>query len=278
MRRNENQHKQQHRQRHADGKKTHGPAAAVFAAQNMIQPGKQIHRDKTQQQNGDNPQHAPILPQTRPKRKFRPPLPLTAAALLLAAAAARLAVWQFDRAEQNAAHTALAAPPQPLNRATLRPFARASAAGNYRPEFQIYIDNRVRNKTAGVHIITPLLLENGNAVAVNRGWMHKNARPPPTPEGKITVRGVLQKDQSGAFTLSDNTEDGNLWQNLDLQKYAEFSGLPLITLVLFDENAAAPATVRTDFKSANSKIYAWQWTSLGILTLVFYVVLGFRKP
>ncbi|MBE8158855.1 MAG: SURF1 family protein [Betaproteobacteria bacterium] len=193
----------------------------------------------------------------------------------------RLAMWQFDRAEQkaaleNSARAALSAAPVSINNgAKLRPYLRAAAIGKYLAEKEILIDNRVHNKTAGVHIITPLLLDGGGAIAVNRGWAKKNEIPPP-PAGKITVRGVLQKDNADAFTLSAQTEDGNLRQNLDLQKYAAAAELPLLTLVLFTENAPAPAPVRTNFKSAQSIGYAWQWLTFCFLAIVFYIILGFK--
>lgn len=196
---------------------------------------------------------------------------------------ARLAVWQFDRAEQKAAleysaRESLTAAPVHLQKNTpLHPYLRAAAAGVYLPQQQIRIDNRVRDKIAGIHLITPLLLEDGGVIAINRGFVAKDATPPPPPAGLITVRGVLQKDNADAFTLSSQTESGDLWQNLDLQKYAAISGLPLLTLVLFAEEVPAPATVRTDFKSARSIGYAFQWATFCALTFIFYMVLSFRK-
>ena len=95
-----------------------------------------------------------------------------------------------------------------------------------------------------------------------------------------TVRGVLQKDQSDAFTLSSETEQGDLWQNLDLTAYAAHVKRPMMTLALLAAEggggleAVAP---RTDFKSARSEAYAWQWLTFCALTFVFYIALGMRK-
>ena len=250
----------------------------------MKQSYEQIDGDKTQQQNGDNSQHTRILPQPRRRRKFRPHPALTAAAILLMFCTARLAVWQFDRAGQKAAledsvRAGLAAAPVFIGKdSELRPYLRATARGEYLPEKEILIDNRVRNKIPGAHVITPLLLEGGGALAVNRGWTKKGAAYPPPPAGKTAVRGVLQKDNADAFVLSGQTEDGNLWQNLDLQKYAAAAELPLLPVVLFAENGGLPAApVRADYKSAQSTGYAWQWLTFCFLTLVFYIILGFKK-
>lgn len=253
----------------------------------MKQPGEQIDDDKTQQQDGDDSQHVRSIPRSsanaNARRRFRPSPALTIAAVVLILLCARLSVWQFDRAEQKAsleqsARESLAAAPEVLSGDTpLRPYLRAAAAGVYLPQKQIFLDNRVRDKIAGMHIITPLLLDDGAAVAVNRGFVARDATPPPPPEGRVTVRGVLQKDGADAFTLSSQTESGDLWQNLDLQKYAAAADLPLLTLALFAQNVAAPAEVRVDFRSARSIGYALQWATFGALAFIFYLVLSFRK-
>lgn len=217
------------------------------------------------------------------KRYFRPRAAMTIAAALLILLCARLSWWQFERAEQkaaleSAAQNSLSAPPIHLRAdLELRPFLRANATGVYLPEKQILLDNRVRNKIAGMHIITPLLLQDGAAIAVNRGFIARGESPPPPPKGRITVRGVLQKDNADAFVLSAQTEHGNVWQNLDLQKYAAAAELPLLTLALFAENVAAPATIRTDYKSQRSIGYALQWATFAALTFIFYLILSFRK-
>ena len=196
---------------------------------------------------------------------------------------ARLSLWQFERAEQkaameSAARQSMSAPPIVLRKdSQLRPFLRATAAGKYSPELQILIDNKVRNKIAGMHIITPLILEDGAAIAINRGFVARGELPPPPPSGFVVVRGVLQSDNADAFVLSAQTESENVWQNLNLQKYAQVAGLPLLSLALFAEDVAAPAIVRTDYKSARSIGYALQWATFAALTFIFYIIVGFRK-
>lgn len=170
----------------------------------MKQSDEQIDGDKAQQQNGDDSQHARIVAHSRRRRKFRPHPALTAAAVVAVLLTGRLAMWQFDRAEQkaaleNSARAALSAAPVSINNgAKLRPYLRAAAAGKYLAEKEILIDNRVHNKTAGVHIITPLLLDGGGAIAVNRGWAKKNEIPPPPRRKNYRAR-RFAKRQCGRF-------------------------------------------------------------------------------
>ena len=231
------------------------------------------------------------------RRHFRPHPALTAAAAVVILLTARLAIWQFDRAEQKAAleqaaHTAINAPPIILNDAmqddsqtALYPYRRVVASGVFVDGAQIAIDNRVQNRIAGYHLVAPLSLTGGGAIAVNRGFIARHQNIPPPPSGEVTLHGILQKDAADAFVLSPNTEDGMIWQNLNLTKYAAAVNLPLFSLVLQQtptsdsaaKNNLQPASVRVDYKSARSIGYAWQWISFCALAILFYILLGFRE-
>ena len=252
----------------------------------MKQAEKQIHDDKTQQHNADDSEHARIVSHPPAKKRFRPSLLLTVLAALLMLLTARLSVWQFDRAEQKAAleQTArqqlLLPPLTAAKNAILKPHRRGLAVGVYLPKQQILIDNRVVRRVAGRHVITPLLLADGGAVAVNRGWLAAHDAIPTPPASAVTVRGVWQKDSADAFTLSDQTEQDGVWQNLNLQKYAAQTNLPMLTLALLAADgggALIPVAVRVNYKSAQSLAYAWQWLTFCLLTLVFYIILSFRS-
>ena len=122
-------------------------------------------------------------------KKFRPSWFLTVAAAAVIAATVSLAAWQFDRAAgkrvlEQAARAGLAAAPLKVRAgAKLQPFRRAVAIGRYLPEKQILLDNRVHQRHVGYHVITPFLLDDGLALAVNRGWLvaGKNRATPPVP-------------------------------------------------------------------------------------------------
>ena len=228
-------------------------------------------------------------------KKFRPSWLLTAAALAAIAATASLAAWQFDRAagkkalEQSARAGLAAAPLRVRAGEELQPFRRAVAIGRYLPNKQILLDNRVHQRRAGYHVITPLLLDDGLALAVNRGWLvaGKNRATPPVPvlpqTGRVTVRGVLTADETGAFVLSPELVEGRVWQKLHLADYGVSYGLTLANLVLLRDDGTgegeglSAVSVRVDFKSARSVGYAWQWLTFALLAAVFYVILGRRK-
>jgi len=50
-------------------------------------------------------------------------------------------------------------------------FQRVGLSGRYDPDHQFLLDNRSHESVAGVEVLTPLLLDDGRAVLVNRGWL-----------------------------------------------------------------------------------------------------------
>ncbi len=227
-------------------------------------------------------------------KKFKPPWQLTVAVIVVITVTVSLAAWQFERAAgkralEDSAHSGLAAPPLTISVAEkLQPFRRAVAIGRYLPEKQILLDNRVDNRRSGYHVITPLILDDGLAVAVNRGWIESSKRraSPPLPQppatGYITVHGVLIADEEDAFVLSSQLQEGEVWQKLRLSDYSAAYSLTLASLALLRTGHSAtdkllPVSLRIDFKSTRSTAYAWQWLTFALLAAVFYVILGRRK-
>ena len=103
------------------------------------------------------------------------------AALVLAGVAlcVRLGFWQLSRWHQKRALNArlVEAEHQPPLRAQLAPpFAQVrgrylALPGHYDERHQIVIGGPLREEVAGIEVITPLVLEDGSAVLVNRGWV-----------------------------------------------------------------------------------------------------------
>ena len=129
-------------------------------------------------------------------------------ALLVAAACISLGFWQLGRWREkregnDRLRAALAAPPLPLaaGAAGLRLAAlrggRVRIDGRYDETRQVVLVGRTRNGNPGVHVVTPLLPDDGGpAVLVDRGFVPSpdaaTARPAEVPEpGPRTVIGVV---------------------------------------------------------------------------------------
>lgn len=87
-----------------------------------------------------------------------------------------LGFWQLDRAREQRAriaefgHAGNAIELSQLPADAPR-FQRVTARGHYDTAHQFLHDNRVHQGTPGVHVLTPLVLADGSALLVNRGWL-----------------------------------------------------------------------------------------------------------
>jgi cytochrome oxidase assembly protein ShyY1 len=133
-----------------------------------------------------------------------------------------LGTWQYHRYQQtNRSNTAtqrnLAAAPVPMDEIS-RPgatvpysemYRHVTATGVFDVKDQYVIRNREDSSgdIPGYYVITPLILSDGDAVLVARGWVAPNGvdaalypSVPGTPGGTITVFGRLAPDETTAVT------------------------------------------------------------------------------
>ncbi len=224
------------------------------------------------------------------------------AALLGAAATARLGFWQLDRAAQKTAlqraldeRGSLSA----LDAAALPRDPDAAAAQHYRPvrlqgqwlaEKTVYLENRPMNGRAGFIVVTPLRLDRG-AVLVQRGWFARNAtertRLPNlvTPRGAVSVQGVLAAPPSRLYEFTAAPAIGPIRQNLDLADFARETGLELHPVSVLEADAAGNQGdgllrqwPRPAFDVHKNYGYAAQWFALAALITGLYVWFQIVRP
>ena len=162
---------------------------------------------------------------------------LWVAALLGMLLSARLGFWQLDRAaqkltlqaqiQQRSALPTLAQAdlPRHADAAVQQHYRRVTLQGRWLGQHTVYLDNRQMNARPGFFVVTPLLLADGTAVPVQRGWLgrdfidRKRLAPVPTPGGTVQVSGHLAPPPSKLFQLG-GADAGLIRQNLDLDAWA----------------------------------------------------------
>ncbi len=229
--------------------------------------------------------------------------------LLLALAAAglfaRLGWWQLDRAAQKQALAdaiARTAGLPPLDSpelarsqatATAQQHRRASVRGEWLPQHTVYLDNRQWQARPGFHVLTPLRLDDGAVLLVQRGWVARDPLDrtrivsPPPPAGSQAVVGRLTLNPPRLYEFAPSAS-GPIRQNLELADFAQETGLPLLPLLLVQADpapgsAAADGLQRGDdaptpAATAKHHGYAFQWFSLAALTLALYVWFQLIRP
>lgn len=145
--------------------------------------------------------------------------------LAVAVTMVELGFWQIRRLHQTLQRRAaierrMDAPPQPLARILQRydtagplyapnsaDYRKVTATGRYDPSAEVLLRSRSRGGHPGFHVLTPLVLADGKALLVDRGWVPFIDSDPPVPaaappSGQVTVTGLLRRpapEPSGPF-------------------------------------------------------------------------------
>jgi len=229
-------------------------------------------------------------------RRFRPAFLPGVAVLAAIALTVSLGNWQSRRAEEKLAlgrdldaaarRAVLALPSRPVEAHDYE-FRSVSARGEYSARHTILLDNKVLRGAPGYQVLTPFKIDGGDMyVLVNRGWVAAGVRRDTlpqiqTPAGSGTVEGVAIVPGSHIFELDAKTEEGIVWQNLVLARYAKWSGLRLQPIVLQQTSAAADGLVRAwgrpDTGADMHRGYAFQWYALATTLLISYVAFSFKR-
>ena len=219
-----------------------------------------------------------------------------------------LGFWQLSRLdERKAANSivtnAMKQPAEPLS--TVLPAGTASTTeqvkvvdyqpvyvtGTYRSDEQVLVNNRTNNGAPGYWVVTPLVLSDGTAVAINRGWIPFSYTADGSweefapPKGTVTVQGLLRQSQvretNGLVSSPKDSEVGTLraLARLDVGRLAQQIDERLIpgyiSLRVQDPaQGELPVPVPLPELSQGPHLgYALQWFAFALLTIIVYPLL-----
>jgi len=210
-----------------------------------------------------------------------------------------LGTWQIQRlhwkegliAERDAG---LSAPPGPLPRnveaAAGLDFHRVEAQGQFLHEHEFYLNaTERRSGRGGFLVLTPLRLEDGAIVLVERGWVPPEQRDPATrgagnPSGVVSVEGLLRvpSGDKGWFVPA-NDPTHNQWFYVDLPAMARTAGLSGLLPFYIEAGPAPnpgglPLGGQAETELVNNHLqYAITWFSLAGILVVFYLLVLRRE-
>lgn len=213
-----------------------------------------------------------------------------------------LGVWQLGRLEErqndNAALSArFAEDPAPLTTLLSESagssseieYRRARAAGVFDADNEVLIRSQVYLGSAGFHVITPLILANGDAVLVNRGWVPLSletvpvAQAPP-PAGQVSVEGWVRLSQERPALGREDPPDGRLstLNRIDIERIGNQVDYPLVPFYLIAsgiQTTELPVPVDLpDFADEGPHLaYAIQWFGFAAVLFVGYFFLARRR-
>jgi surfeit locus 1 family protein len=229
-------------------------------------------------------------------REFNPSWRVTLAMTCGVALTLALGFWQLGRADakqalQKRIEDFARQPPILIGAVELNAddvlLRRVEARGRFEPSHTVYIDNRVYKHQSGYHVFTPLRINGTDKyVLVNRGWIAAGAernRAPQvkTPEGDVVVRGTATPPSEHFLELSNKVAEGNIWQNMVLERYRQATRLDVHPIVLQQADALDDGLIRDwpplDLKRNMHLAYAVQWFALAAAIFIYYVVINVRR-
>ncbi|KAF8973648.1 mitochondrial protein required for respiration [Flammula alnicola] len=177
-------------------------------------------------------------------------------------------------------------------------FRRVLVKGRYDHAHTILLSPRVRDGVHGVHVITPLIRENGSTVLVDRGFVSNDfisSINSQAEEGEVEVLGMLRNSQPRNVFTPDNDPENGKWYWTDVEKMAESAGgeaagvQPVFVEQIFEGHAGEAntrlskgipigRTPTVDLRNSHLS-YVITWFSLSALTafMFFRVLVNKRK-
>ncbi len=234
------------------------------------------------------------IPVLNPRRlRFAPrPLP-TLLTALAAALFAMLGAWQLGRAGEKRALAADFAGGGPAVEWRQLPpdaprYQRVTLRGHYDPTHQFLLDNMSHESVAGLQVLTPLLLDDGSAVIVNRGWVPWGATRKILPSVAVdgeqrTVVGRLDELPKPGIWLKAPPATGwpRLVQYPRMPELAAAFGRELAQRQVLLDPAVPDGYVRdwvVPGTSADRHLgYAVQWFAFAAVAVAIWLVLSCRK-
>jgi surfeit locus 1 family protein len=214
-----------------------------------------------------------------------------------AALCARLGIWQLDRLQQRRAANAHYVAMESLAALSLprdskqdwadMEYRSVVASGHYDFSQQVALRNQAYHDQYGYHLLTPLVLDDGTAILVDRGWIppenDSSAWSAYDEPAEATVAGIarLSRDRADLGGQAD-PELASGQTRLDLwafpnvpriQEQVSYQLLPVYIQLNPDGNDTQPPIPyqpEVDLSEGPHQSYAMQWFSFAALLLVGY--------
>ena len=218
------------------------------------------------------------------------------AALVVVAGCAWLTQWQVDRAADKREILERWHDRRPVELQALNvPFSLPQpirAVGIWDPDHQILIDNRVRDRRAGVHVLTPFELSNGRIFLINRGWAAWPSRTaelpdPDVSQRKSAIQGVLNVPPGTGIQLGESQsllrrDWPILATYFDQDRLAEALGAELQPAVVQldpsdPDHLTGDAWQVVTFGPDRHIGYALTWSTIAIVVAAIWLVLTIRQ-
>ena len=230
--------------------------------------------------------------------KFRPFLWLTIVTLPALLVLVGLGSWQLQRLqwkndlissfEARSAADAIAIPVANDELEDLE-FRSLALDGVFQHDMEIFLTGRTYEGNAGFHVVTPLLLEDGRIILVNRGWVSEDYRDPAKRafsqiDGKISVSGILRRPGVKGYFVPENEPENDFWFTLVPSQINRHLGLGDTAIDQFYADAlrtsdvvTLPIAAKTELNLRNAHLsYAMTWYGIALALIGVYLAFHYQ--
>ncbi|HYB10871.1 MAG TPA: SURF1 family protein [Alphaproteobacteria bacterium] len=203
-----------------------------------------------------------------------------------------LGTWQLERLhwkENLIAERALrsTSAPIPLPAENALPdsydFSKTQVRGEFRNDKEMYLAARSLNGNVGYHVVTPLRLDDGSTILVDRGWIPIERKDPSTRStgeiaGTVTLEGLLRRGQKQNWLVPDNEPQNDIWFYVDIPAMAKWANLGGVRPYFVDAGpdpnpGGYPIGGQSPIDLPNNHLqYAITWYSFAVSLGVIYVI------
>jgi len=206
--------------------------------------------------------------------------PIVVIGLVAAIGFAALGVWQVERlAWKNALVAAIetrsTATPIDLARSDwadaglMQPYQRVAVSGTYMDHN--VLAQAVTARGGGFWVMTPLLLNDGRAILVNRGFVGQGRAAATVGGQRADVTGLLRETEAGGGFLRANDADAGRWYSRDVEAISSTLNLATVAPFFIDADDVAGDDVEGGLTvltfSNNHLVYALTWFALAAMVL-----------
>lgn len=136
----------------------------------------------------------------------------------------------------------------------------------------------------GYYILTPLRLESGQIVIVNRGWVPDSLKDPNKRletliDSAVEITGSIMKNEDKGIYVHDNQPDRNLWFYINLDEMKSYLNLPIQDFYILSEfqpNVIPIGRNVTPNLRNNHLGYALTWL-IAAISLIFIYIMYHRE-
>lgn len=162
--------------------------------------------------------------------------------------------------------------------------------GKFDSRHNFLLDNRTVNGQVGYQVFTPVRLTDGKAVLISRGFIalgesREQLPDVPSPDGEVTLKGVLDIQPTRALLLAEGVHQNSSWpvvlQYVDLSEISQILDYELYDMVLWLNKDEAGSLLYNlpvlNLNAAKNRGYAFQWFAMSIALIVIYFVVNTRN-